>query len=261
MKKLMAIVLPMVLVVSTAFTGWGKTYYQSGYAAKSGKNVYYAFTSSNSSTALYKVNIKSKKKTKLTVNSKVKLSDFTSISVKNGYLYCAATYRDNVSATSHIYRISLKSGGAKRLASGINPTVVGDKIVYEETSTIRVEADVPTFQAVPTGKLKEMDLEGKNKRVVNYSLKSAEASFVSGSKQTKISVGKYKFYIASKGKKLVRAKGKTKKTIFSTKSKIIGFRAMSGYVVIKTAHKDTITAYGVKSNGKKKVKLVSWSVK
>lgn len=260
-KKLLTIVLSMVLSISMVFSVAAKTYTKSGYAAKAGSEVFYAFTSSSSSTALYKVNVNTKKKTKIKLKTTGNLGNFTSINVKGGYIYCAATYKDNASKTTHIYRIDIKTGSLKRLASGMNPTIVGSKVVYEQTTTIRIDANQINFQSVPTGKVKEMDLNGKNKKDAVYNFKDAEATYISGSKQTAIKKGKYKYSIASKGKTIVRKKGKTKKTIFKTKYKIIGFRVLSGYLVIKTAGKDKMTAYGVKTSGKKKVKLASWSVK
>ena len=261
-KKLLALITIISILITSVAPVSAATTYKSGYAYKTGNYVYYAFSSSSSSTAIYRINIKTKKKTKIfPVKKDTGLSDFTSLNVQGGYIYCCCTVKSNLLNATFIYRIKISNGKTKRLATGINPTIVGDKIVYEQTKNTKLNANNPIFMSMPSGKVREMNLNGTGKKdIEEVSLQDAEATYSVSGPQTTITRGKSKYYIASKGKKLIK-KGKSKKTIFSSKNKIISYRILSGYAVIKVQSSGKITAYGVKTNGKNKAKLISWKTK
>lgn len=262
-KKLLALITILSILLTSMSPVQAAVNYKSGYAYKTGKNVYYAFTTSSSSTAIYRINVKTKKKTKIFPKNKVTgLSDFCSLNVQGGYVYCCCSVKSNFIDATFIYRIKISNGKIKRLATGINPTIVGDKIVYEQTKNTKVSSGSSMFMSVPTGKIKEMNLDGTGKKDIDpVEFKDAEASYNMSGPQKTIVMGKSKYYISGKGKKLVAKKSGRKKTIFKSKNKIIGYRVLSGYVVIKVQSSGKITAYGVKTNGKNKAKLISWKLK
>lgn len=227
------------------------TYTKSGYACKEGNNIYFAFTSTKKSTPIYKFNVKTRKRTKVYPKNRSALNKFENLNVLGKYIYCAARPVNSLTC-SYIYRINTKNGKAKRLARGVKPTLVGDKIIYESMKSQKVNYN-PLLQYVPSGKTYMIEKNGTNKQPSNHEDVSVESQ-CSGEN---IASGKYQFYISKDGKRIYRKKGAKKKTIFKAK-KITGFRALSGYLVVKTLKGRKNCAYCVKNNGKIKMKMLTW---
>ena len=251
-KKLLASLIIMVLAMGCLAPAMvsADTYVRSGYACKSGSNVYFAFTSTKKSTPIYKFNVKTGKRVKVVIK-RANLKEFKHLSVSGKYLYCSARPAKVIGCT-YIYRINLKTGSARRLAKGTKPTLVGDKIVFEGVKAQKVN-DNFSYTYVPSGKDYMIPQEGGKKQPVNHVEVSAETSC----RGTQIASGKYKFYISKDGKKIYRKNGSKKKQICKAK-KITGFRVLGGYLVVKTTKNGKNYAYCVKSNGKKSMKMLKW---
>ena len=104
---------------------------------------------------------------------------------------------------------------------------------------------------VPSGKDYEMEPEGGKKKPVNHTAISVEATC----RGQKITSGRYTYYISKDGKKIFRTGGKGKKQICKAK-KITGFRALSGYLIVKTSKNGKNYAYCVKNNGSTSVRIL-----
>ena len=256
----MATILIAMLAFATVQTQSVKAdvYVESGFACKSGSGIYFAFTSKNKSTPIYKFDIKTGKRSKVFPIKKSTLTDFKNLNVLNGNIYCSASQK-NVLNDTNIYKINIKTGKAKWLARGIKPTIVNGKIVYESVKTAKVN-DGLTFTFVPSGKKCAIDTDGSKKKNVDHESVSVEETCSS----KKIASGKYTFYISKDNKKLYRktAGAKKAKSIFKTK-KITGFRVLGSYLVVKTSKGGSNQAYCIKAsgktiNGKKSVKILTW---
>ncbi len=223
----------------------------SGYACKSGNYVYYSFTSSKKSTAIYRINIKNYKKSKVFPKKKSKLKAFTNLNVKGKFIYCACRTGNSLNSC-RIYRINMSNGKTKKLAYGLNPTLVGNNIVFDGTKSVKVN-DSAFKTYVPTGRQYAIDKKGGKKKKANIDFKSVETTC----RGTKISSGKYSYYITSDGKKIYRQRGNKTYKVCKAK-KITGFRVLKGYLVVKTKKGKKNNAYLVKNNGSKSVKLLSW---
>ena len=251
-KKLLTSLIIMVLAFSCMAPTMvsADTYVRSGYACKSGKNIYFAFTSTKKSTPIYKFNVKTGKRVKVAIK-RVKLKEFKHLSTDGKYLYCSARPAKSLGCT-YIYRINLKTGSTKRLAKGIKPTLVGNKIIFEGVKTQKVNDDL-RYTYVPSGKDYQIPQEGGRRQPVNHTELTTETSC----RGSKIAYGKYKYYISKDGKKIFRKKGKQKQLVCKAK-KITGFRVLGGYLVVKTTKKGKNYAYCVKSNGSKSMKMLKW---
>ncbi len=226
------------------------TYVRSGYACKSGKNIYFAFTSTKKSTPIYKFNVKTGERVKVGIKRN-SLKEFKHLSVSGKYLYCAARPAKSLSCT-YIYRINLKTGNTKKLAKGTKPTLVGDKIVFEGIKAQKVNDNL-NYTYVPSGKDYQIPQEGGKKQPANHMEVITETSC----RDKKIAFGKYKYYITKDGKKIYRKSGKQKQLVCKAK-KITGFRVLGGYLVVKTTKKGKNYAYCVKSNGSESIKMLRW---
>ena len=251
-KKLLASLIIMVLAIGCMAPAMvsADTYVRSGYACKSGNNVYFAFTSSKKATPIYKFNVKTGKRVQVAIK-RTKLKEFKHLSVSGKYLYCSARPAKSLGCT-YIYRINLKTGSARKLAKGTKPTLLGDKIVFEGVKAQKVNDNL-NYTYVPSGKDYMIPQEGGRKQPVSHVELSAETSC----RGTKIASGKYKYYISKDGKKIYRKNGKSKKLVCKAK-KITGFRVLGGYLVVKTTKKGKNYAYCVKSNGSKSMKMLKW---
>ena len=252
-KKLLAILIMIVMAVGcmTPAIVSADTYIKSGYACKAGSNIYFAFSSTKKSTPIYKFNVKTGKRTKVYPVNRSSLKEFKNLNVLGKYLYCSARPVSSLTCT-YIYRINIKTGKAKRLARGTNPTVVNGKIVFEGVKSQKINDNL-SVRYVPSGKSYEIEPEGGKKKPVSHVEVLAEASC----RGTKIASGKYQFYISKDGKKIYRLNGKKKKQICKAK-KITGFRVLGGYLVVKTTKNGKNYAYCVKNNGSKSMRMLKW---
>ena len=251
-KKFLASLIIMVLAMGCLAPAIvsADTYVQSGYACKEGNNIYFAFASTKKSTPIYKFNVKTGKRTKVYPTKGSSLKEFKHLNVHGKYIYCAARPAKSLSCT-YIYRINTKTGDAKKLARGTKPTLVNGKIVFESMKAQKVNDNI-TLTYVPSGKNYEIEPEGGKKKPVSHTEINAETSC----RGTKITSGKYKFYISKDGKKIYRTGGKKKQICKA--SKITGFRVLDGYLIVKTTKKGKNYAYCVKNNGSKSMKMLKW---
>ena len=251
-KILVSLLIAIIVIGSiTPRSVSAAVYAESGFACRSGKNIYYAFTSKSKSTPIYCFNVKTGLRTKIYPRSRVSLKDFKNLNVLNGYIYCSARPLKSLK-TTNIYRIKIKTGKVKLLIKGgVNPTIVGDKIVYDGTREKKVKANFGV-EYVPSGKKFIAEQDGTKKKTVGYEGISQEAKC----RGTKIAYGKYKFYISKDGKRIYRIGGK-KKTICRAK-KIVGFRVLKGYLIVKTTKRGKNYAYCVKNNGKQSTRILTW---
>ncbi len=252
-KRLISKLLIITIVVASMLPQAvdAKTHYSSGFAARSKSYVYFAFSSSKKATGIYRINVNNGQRDKIYPRAKSKLKAFENLNVEGKYIYCACR-KSNTLNCAHIYRINIQSGRAKFIAKGANPVVIGGNMYYDGTKTYRVADNVLTTGA-PTGRQYYMDKDGGKRKKTNFSFASLETSC----RGTKISRGKYKYYIASDGKSIIRKRGRSSKTVFSAK-KITAFRAVKGYLVVKTRKKGNNVAYCVKNNGSRKMKMITW---
>ena len=251
-KKILASLIIMVLAIGCMAPAIvsADMYTKSGFACKKGSNIYFAFTSTRKNTPIYCYNVKTGRTVKVAIK-KAKIKEFKGLSVSGKYLYCSARPVKSLTCR-YIYRINLKKGTAKQLCKGTNPTLVGNRIVYEGMKSQRINDNL-NVTYVPSGKDYSADLNCRKKQPVNHTAIKAETSC----RGTKIASGSYKYYISKDGKKIFRQNGKSKKQICKAK-KITGFRVLGGYLVVKTTKKGKNYAYCVKSNGSSSVRILKW---
>ena len=82
-KKILAILIVAILAMSSLAPAIvsADTYVKSGYACKSGSNIYFAFTSSKKSTPIYKFNVKTGQRTKVYPKGQSSLKVFKNLNV------------------------------------------------------------------------------------------------------------------------------------------------------------------------------------
>ena len=252
-KKILAILIIAILAMSSLAPAIvsADTYVKSGYACKSGSNIYFAFTSTKKSTPIYKFNVKTGQRTKVFPKGQSSLKVFKNLNVLGKYVYCSARPASSLTCT-YIYRINTKTGKTKKLARGTNPTVVNGKIVFWGVKSQKVNDNL-NVTYVPSGKVYEIEPEGGKKKPVTHT----GVEFETTCKGTKIAYGKYKYYISKDRKKIFRTGGKGKKQICKAK-KITGFRVLGGYLVVKTTKNGKNYAYCVKNNGSTSMRMLKW---
>ena len=254
-KKIATFLIIVVMAVGTMVpqSVSANTYARSGYACKSGNYIYFAFSSSKKSTPIYKFNVDTGRRTTVFPRKASSLKEFRHLNVSGKYLYVACRKTKFLNC-SHIYRINVNNGKAKFLVKGMKPTLIGDKLVYDGIQSVKVNDN--SFTALrPSGKQYMIDKDSPKKKAkpVNHDFRDVETSC----KGERIAYGKYQYYISSNGKKVYRVNGSKKKTIFKAK-KITSFRALSGYLVVKTKKGKNNVAYCVKNNGSSKKKMLTW---
>ena len=228
------------------------TYTRSGYACMSGNNIYFAFSSTKKSTPIYKFNVKTNKRKKVYPKKSSKLKEFKNLNVLGKYIYCACRKKNDLNCR-HIYRINTKNGKIKHLAKGVNPTLVGDRIVFDGTKSVKVRDNFTTMY-MPSGEQFMIDKDGKSKQQpVKQEFRDNETAC----RGLKIATGQATFHIAKNGKKLYRTEGERKQAIFKAK-KITSFRALDGYIVVKTSKGKKNYAYCVAEDGSSKKKMLTW---
>ncbi len=252
-KKILASLIIMVLAMASFVpaTVSANTYVKSGYACRSGSNIYFAFASARKNTPIYKFNVKTGRRTRIYPKGQTSLSKFENINVLGKYIYCSARPINSLGC-SYIYKINIKTSKARRLAKGTKPTLFGDKIVFEGVKAQKVNDNL-ALTYVPSGQSYAIPQSGGKKQPVNHN----ELSVETACRGKKIAYGKYRFYISKNGKKIFRKNGSKKKQICRAK-KIIGFRVLDGYLIVKTKKGRNNYAYCVKNNGSKSMKILKW---
>ena len=110
-----------------------------------------------------------------------------------------------------------------------------------------------SFTYVPSGQTYEIEKDGGKPKHANH----VELNVETSRRGAKIAYGKYQFYITKDGKKIYRKNGAKKKLVCKAR-KITGFRALDGYLIVKTKNNGKNYAYCVKNNGSKSTKILSW---
>ena len=250
-KKLLASLIIMVLAISMLAPSAvsADTYIKSGYACKNGNNIYFSFASTKKSTPIYKFDVKTGKKTRISLKNASGLSEFKNLNIEGKYIYCSA----KTLTCTYICKINTKTGYLKRIARGTKPTLFNGKIVYESMKSQKVRDNNLSITYYPSGADYAMETDGTKSKPVKHVGINAETSV----RNSKIGYGKYYYYISNNGKRIYRKNGAKKKLICKAK-KITGFRVLDGYLVVKTTKNGKNYAYCVKNNGTKSMKMLKW---
>lgn len=246
---------------------------ETGFAYKSGRYIYYAFEMEGVRTNIMRLDTKTKKK-KSIVSYKYKgepTNGFYNLTVKGKYIYAVWDLAYGTGdSESYIYRFSKDGKSRKKLACGEMPVIIKDRIYYEKCTLER--NSYCTTQ--PTGKIYSMKLDGTDKKKVGTkkSLKlKARAWYNDYSNSTPpLTIGNYKYYVGNSGRTIYRYNKKTKKTnkVITYPKRVDCFMVQGDYVIAKGCKVkqhdnyyiecDQIITYCVKTNGKDKLKLISW---
>lgn len=152
-RKILSIVISFLLVFAVGFTGVSHAAEKSTYSPKStnfkvGNYIYYSVLGD-----IYKVNVKTNKKTKVKRTCGIFIYDIT---VKDGWIYCTID-KEGVGGLydPHIYKVRTNGKDGKFLGQGFKPVVYGNSIYY-----IKLKGD-PQWDLKIAG-LYKMSLSGKN---------------------------------------------------------------------------------------------------
>lgn len=282
MKKALISILIVVMLVASACPVQAKTIKgtSKSYACRSGKYIYYAFSTEGSSTDLMRFNTEtgSKKTIYSNVKDGITQNGFREINVKGKYIYC--TWNTTIKGVKgdYIYRIDKKGKGIKRLVCGRNPVIIKGRIYYDQCKKVKSGG---LKYIVPTGKTYSMKLNGTDKKIEeNVVLKKSVVSYNYSGKQKKVSSGEYGISISEKGDSLIRWKNftsvpetgnndrdtyqtagkhsKEKTTLLRYPGSISSFVVLKDYIVTCGKNKKgRFIAYCIKNSGAGKVKLAS----
>lgn len=284
MKKLVKHLIALVLAICCVLNGIPSisanaatkkvTGVETGFAYKSGRYIYYAFEMQGVRTGIMRLDTKTKKK-KTIVSYKYKgepTNGFYNLTVKGKYIY--ATW-DLTCGTDHsesyIYRFSKDGKSKKKLACGVTPVIIKNRIYYEKCT---LEQDEYCTYTRSTGKIYSMKLDGSDKKKVgtekNLKLKARTWYNDYSNSTPPLTIGNYKYYVGTNGKTIYRYNKKTKKTnkIITYPNMVQCFMVQGDYMITR-GYKgkqygdyyneyDQIITYCVKTNGKDKIKLKSW---
>ena len=168
-KKFSILLLTIAMVVVSIFVGnttnsYASTSYKNSATSKntlttSARSGNYIYCSSG--CALYKVNIKTKKKTRL-YKGKYSWASIRNVSVYKDYVYFISEKGGIDISTPYIYRIKTNGTNLKCLGLGENPIPYGNKVYY--WGGIRED----DYESIPDG-IYKMNLNGSNKTFIKDS--------------------------------------------------------------------------------------------
>lgn len=251
---------------------------ETGYAYKSDRYIYYSFGMFG--TGIVQLDTKTKKK-KTVVSSKYKGSETNGIynlTVKGNYIYGTWDLALGTEGSQeYIYRFSKNGKTKKRLACGINPVIINDRIYYEKC-TLKEYGDITATES--TGKIYSMKLDGTDKK---YFGKTDQLKLHARARghyirydytdtTSPLTVGNYQYYVAKDGKTLYRYNKKTKKTnkVITCPDRVDSFMVQGNYVIVigysdiekqydDYCEQGEYITYCVSADGKTKIKLQSWA--
>lgn len=152
-RKILSIFISFLLIFTVGFTAISQAVEKSNYSPKStnfkvGNYIYYSVLGD-----IYKVNVKTNKKTKIKRTCGIFIYDIT---VKDGWIYCTVD-KEGVGGLydPHIYKVRTNGKDGKFLGQGFKPIVYKNKIYY-----IKLKGD-PQWDLKIAG-LYKMSLSGKN---------------------------------------------------------------------------------------------------
>lgn len=224
-----------------------------------GSAIYYThFSSSKSSKGIYRYDIKTGKKTKIT-----SLYTAGEIIAYGSYVYFVS-YENGA---SYIYRVSNTGGLPKKLAEGVTPVISGGSLYY---------FTYPKNQPYLKDALYKMNLDGKNKKKI-YSVKDGDYVYLdcrglykgkyvlnidgipyaveASGKMSRVSISKYYvhgnstrrnfdnlvvsdntygYVYESSGNKLIRKTGSSRKVLYTFPSTIESITDYGSYLMIQT---------------------------
>lgn len=267
LKRVFALGICIILLVSEIFnTNVAKaaqTGMETGYGCQVGKYVYYAFEMNGVRMGIRRYNTKTKKSKEIfsyKINGE-ESNGFYNISVKGNYIYAVWDQYYGTGATrAYIYRIKKDGSKSKRLACGIKPVIIGNRIYYEKCKEVQVDyGNFYDTETVLTGKMYSMKLDGSDKKRAG-TVKIKKLSGNSYYNEEPDIIKGYKYFI--KGKTLYRKKMKTGKVkrLISCSDGVSDFYICNNYILVKGRYGGgyKMAAYIIKTNGKDKKKLASW---
>ncbi len=232
----------------------------SGFASKSGKYIYYAFSTENECTDLMRLNTETGIKRVIVSNTKngVKQGGFREISVKGKYIYCTWNTTVNGVRGDYIYRFTKTGSKPKRMACGRNPAVIKKRLYYDQCKKVKSGSD---YYVVPTGKVYSMKFSGSGKKLEeNVVLKKSVVSYNYSGKQRKVASGSYNFSISDDGRDLIRtSEDGTREVLLTYSGRISSFMAVGDYVIsCGKLGRAKFVAHCTKNDGSTSVRLASF---
>lgn len=248
---------------------------ETGYAFKNGRYIYYAFEMDGVRTDIMQLDTKTKKK-KTIVSYKYNgegTNGFYNLTVKGNYIYATWDLALGTEYTqNYIYRFSKDGKTKKRLACGVNPVIIKNRIYYEKCTLEKTEYFTYTKS---TGKIYSMKSDGTDKKYVGKTnmlkLKQRVWKYNYTDSTPPLTVGNYKYYVGKDKKTIYRYNKKTKKTnkVITYPDLVVSFMVQGDYLITKGckgkqygdyySEFDQFITYCVTADGKTKIKLKSWA--